>query len=249
MITIENLGLAPRLHPISCQLNGSQLVGIIGPNGAGKSTLLSLLAGQLPATQGRVAFGGDNWLEASALRRRQSLSFMPQQPHADGALTVAAVLQVGLVNLSLSTAVTAEIARVTGLLALQPLLQRTMASLSGGEQRRVHLARALLGDLPWLVLDEPIASLDIHYQLQMMELLRAQARTGKLVMVALHDLSLAARFCDTLLLLDQGVLRAVGEPAQVLSDENLAAAFRIQARWLCTEQGVGWLPQLLQDTD
>lgn len=249
MITIENLGFAPRLHPISCQLNGSQLVGIIGPNGAGKSTLLSLLAGQLPATQGRVAFGGDNWLDSSALQRRQSLSFMPQQPHADGALTVAAVLQVGLVNLSLSTAVTAEIARVTELLALQPLLQRTMASLSGGEQRRVHLARALLGDLPWLVLDEPIASLDIHYQLQMMELLRAQARTGKLVMVALHDLSLAARFCDTLLLLDQGVLRAVGEPAQVLSDENLAAAFRIQARWLCTEQGVGWLPQLLQDTD
>ncbi|WP_411360471.1 ABC transporter ATP-binding protein [Pseudidiomarina salilacus] len=249
MVTIENLGLTPRLQPISCRLSGSQLVGIIGPNGAGKSTLLNLLAGQLPATQGRVEFGGDNWLDSSALQRRQSLSFMPQQPHADGALTVATVLQVGLVNLRLSTPVTAEIARVTELLELQPLLQRPMASLSGGEQRRVHLARALLGDLPWLVLDEPIASLDIHYQLQMMELLRAQARTGKLVMVALHDLSLAARFCDALLLLDQGALRAVGEPAEVLSDENLAAAFRIQARWLCTEQGVGWLPQLLRDAD
>ena len=172
---------------------------------------------------------------------------MPQQPFAEGALSVAEILRVGLVNLQMSIPAACELQRVTELLALHPLLQRPVASLSGGEQRRVHLARALLGDLPWLLLDEPIASLDIHYQLQIMELLRAQADNGKLVMVALHDLSLAARFCNHLVLLHQGQLLAAGAPAQVLSDENLATAFRIRARWLCTEQGVGWLPQRLDD--
>lgn len=244
-LVCHQLSYGQRLRDVSFSATGGQLIGIIGANGAGKTTLLQTLTGQLLPTAGRASFGNADIASITPYARRNLLGFLPQNPAAHVEVTVAHFLRSGLVNLSLEHTAEHEVMRVVELLELSDYLSRPLTQLSGGEQRRVQLARALLGDQPWLACDEPIASLDLHYQLHVMQLLKNLARSGKTVTVALHDLSLAARYCDQLILLHKGQLVAAGEPATVLLDEYLANAFGIQARWLCTEQGVALLPSLL----
>lgn len=241
----HQLSYGERLRDVSFSAKDGQLVGIIGANGAGKTTLLQTLTGQLMPTSGCVSFGDADIASLPPFARRNLLGYLPQNPTAHVEVTVAYFLRSGLVNLTLKGTAELEVMRVVELLELSEYLSRPLTQLSGGEQRRVQLARALLGDQPWLACDEPIASLDLHYQLHVMQLLKNLAYDGKTVTVALHDLSLAARYCDQLILLHNGQLVAAGEPAAVLSDEHLANAFGIQARWLCTEQGVALLPSLL----
>tara|TARA_Y100001973_G_scaffold18871_2_gene27776 strand:- start:5062 stop:5814 length:753 start_codon:yes stop_codon:yes gene_type:complete len=245
----QQLSYGTRLKNVSFTVPEGQLVGIIGANGAGKTTLLHTLTGQLEPSAGSVHFAGVDISQLEPLQRRQLFGFLPQNPSAHAEVSVAHFLQSGLVNLPLKVSASVELARVVKLLQLEDYLGRPFTQLSGGEQRRVQLARALLGDQPWLVCDEPTASLDLHYQLHVMQLLKSLAAQGKTITVALHDLSLAARFCDQLVLLRHGALLAADQPAAVLTDANLAQAFGIKARWLCTEQGVALLPSLLDDQD
>ncbi|CAB0152012.1 Hemin import ATP-binding protein HmuV [Pseudidiomarina piscicola] len=246
-LDVRQLSHSTRLREVSFSANNGQLVGVIGANGAGKSTLLQLLCGVVPADSGTVWYQGDNLLQTPMLERRQLHGYLPQNPLVETDVSVTHFLQAGLVNLKIKQPAS-ELARVVDSMQLEPLMGRPVTQLSGGEQRRVHLARALLGNQPWLICDEPTASLDLYYQLQVMEVLKAQATQGKLVTIALHDLGLAARFCDRLLLLNQAELLAQGTPAEVLSDENLAQAYGIKARWLCTDEGVSLLPSLLTST-
>ncbi|WP_258241192.1 ABC transporter ATP-binding protein [Pseudidiomarina homiensis] len=245
-LVCEELSFGARLQQVSFSAATGQLVGIIGANGAGKTTLLQVLTGQLAPTTGRATFANATIAQLAPLEQRRLIGFLPQNPAAHSDITVAHFLRSGLVNLSLRQSPSAEVKRVVALLNIHDYLARPLTQLSGGEQRRVQLARALLGDQPWLACDEPTASLDLHYQLHVMQLLKRLAQQGKMITVALHDLSLAARFCDQLVLLHKGHLVAAGEPATVLTDDNLASAFGISARWLCTEQGVALLPSLLK---
>lgn len=246
ILECQLVSYAQRLHDVSFATESGQLVGIIGGNGAGKTTLLHTLTAQLTPTRGKITFLGKDIGAASPLERRQMFGFLPQNPGVFSDVSVAHFLASGLVNLPAEKRGQAEVERVMQLLDLLDFRQRALAQLSGGEQRRVQFARALLGNQPLLLCDEPIASLDLGYQLQVMALLRELANAGKTVVVALHDLSLAARFCDSLLLLHKGAQVDFGEPAQVLTDTNLAQTFGIKARWLCTEQGVAMLPTLLK---
>jgi len=211
-----------------------ELVALCGPNGAGKSTLLRLLLGLHVPSSGVVRLGG---VPVETLSRRQiarRAALLPQDAPADLPLTVREAVALGrLPHLERfqveSDADLSAVARALALTDTTELADRPVTELSGGERQRVHLARALAQEAPLLLLDEPIAGLDLSHQLQALDLLRATVDTGRAAVVALHDLSLAARRCDRMLLLAEGALRADAAPAAVLTPEILARHFAVRA--------------------
>jgi iron complex transport system ATP-binding protein len=219
---------------VSFAVGPGELVALCGPNGAGKSTLLRLLLGLHRPSAGEVRLGG---APVAALSRREiarRAALLPQDGPADLPLTVRQAVTLGrlphLPRFQLeSEGDVAAVARALALTDTAALAERPVTELSGGERQRVHLARALAQEAPLLLLDEPIAGLDLSHQLQALDLLRASADTGRGALVALHDLSLAARRCDRMLLLAEGGLRADDAPAAVLTPETLARHFAVRA--------------------
>jgi iron complex transport system ATP-binding protein len=245
MLTIHQLNIAGRLQLTHCAMPEPQFIGVIGANGAGKSTLLAALAGLLPVPAQSISLQQHDLSQLTVQQRRQRISYLPQFAAVTTPVSVLQVLQQGLVNLQLTVRASVAIEQVCDEFNLAPLLSRPMTELSGGEQRRVHVARACLGDAELALFDEPGSGLDIGYQLELMDHLKARSRAGKLVIAALHDLALAAQYCDQLLLLHQGCLVAYGNPDQVLTDQHLANTFGIKATWLCHGEGVALLAQRL----
>jgi iron complex transport system ATP-binding protein len=227
-------GVAPLFTGVTFQIGAGELVGLCGPNGAGKSTLLRLLLGLLQPRAGTVCLHGR---AVETLGRR------------DVARLAALLLQETVIELPLSVREVVAMGRLPHLGRFQPegpsdveaveaamavtdtlaLAERSVMELSGGERHRVHLARAVAQGAPVLMLDEPTASLDLVHQLQAMQLLRTTVAEGKCALVAVHDLSLAARSCDRILLLAGGGLVADAPPAEVLTVENLARHFHVRA--------------------
>lgn len=245
MLRVSGLTITGRLQLFDWRVHQPQFIGVIGTNGAGKSTLLSALAGLLPVAPQTIMLQLHDLAQLSAQQRRQQISYLPQFASVTTPVTVLQVLQQGLVNLQLSQAPEQAIAGVCDEFRLGALLARPITQLSGGEQRRVHVARACLGAPQLVLFDEPGTGLDIGYQLELMDHLKARSQQGQLVIAALHDLALAAQYCDQLLLLHQGQLLAMGPPNQVLSAEHLATSFGITATWLCNDHGVALLAQRL----
>jgi iron complex transport system ATP-binding protein len=237
-ITIERLDVAlggrPVLTGIEAELSPGKLVGVIGPNGAGKSTLARTLLGLLPPAAGRVRLDGRDVSTLAAAERARTIAYLPQGQSLHWPLTVERLVGLGrLPHLApfsrISEADRAAIEgamRATGVLALR---NRDATQLSGGERARALLARALAVEAPVLVADEPLASLDPSHQIEVMALLSAHAKSGMLVLVVLHDLTMAARFCDRLLLLSEGRLAADGPPDAVLTDGALERVYGISA--------------------
>jgi iron complex transport system ATP-binding protein len=227
-------GPAPVFGDVSFAVGAGELVALCGPNGAGKSTLLRLLLGLHTPSAGRVTLAGD---PLAALSRRQiarRAALLPQDAPADVPLSVREAVSLGrlphLGRLQPETEADVEaVARALDATDTTALADRPITELSGGERHRVHLARALAQEAPLLLLDEPIAGLDIAHQLAAMDLLRASTDAGRAVVVALHDLALAARRCDRILLLAGGGLRADARPADVLTRETLADVFGVRA--------------------
>ena len=222
------------LRDVSFAIAPGELVALCGPNGAGKSTLLRLLLGLHAPSAGRVTLAGT---PVAALSRRaiaRHAALLPQDAPADVPLSVREAVALGrLPHLGrLRPETTADVEAVARALAATDttaLAERPLAELSGGERHRVHLARALAQEAPLLLLDEPIAGLDVAHQLAAMDLLRATVDGGRAVVVALHDLALAARRCDRMLLLAGGTLCADARPADVLTPETLARVFGVHA--------------------
>ena len=228
------IGSKPILQEVSLTIRPGELLGLVGPNGAGKTTLLRVLAGLLDPGHGSVTYDGDSAraLGRQALARR--VSFLAQGGDISWPLSVEAV--VGLSRLphrrpfaGPSKMDLAAIATALDHCDVAGFRERTMATLSGGEQRRVLLARALAVEASYLLADEPLAGLDPLHQLEVMALLKQTSRRGTGVVVVLHDLALASRFCDRLALVDHGRLLAEGSPAAVLDDDSLRAVFGIEA--------------------
>ena len=215
------------LEGLDCTLHAGEVLGVIGPNGAGKSTLLRVLAGI------DTPDAGTCWLQGQALQalapqqRARQLGYLEQRPRLHWPLQVEDVVALGRLPHADRDATT--IARALALTDTLSLRARPFHTLSEGEKVRVNLARLLAAETPVLLADEPVAALDPWYQLQVMELLRKLANDGFAVLLVLHELSLAARFCDRLLLLDQGKVAATGAAAEVLSPANLARVYRIDA--------------------
>ncbi len=222
------------LDDVGFTAESGALIGVVGPNGAGKTTLLRALAGIQRERAGTVSLF-DRPIEdyrPRPLARR--LAYMPQHATIHWDLPVEDVVMLGrsphLPAWSQPGAADrAVVARVMAALEIEPLARRSARALSGGERARVLLGRALAGEPDILLADEPVAGLDPYHSLEVMDHLLGLARGGALVLVVLHDLSLAMRFCDRLILLDEGRVAHDGAPAETLDDDRLAAVYRIEA--------------------
>lgn len=221
----------PILDAVGLQFAPGRLVGLIGPNGAGKTTLLRLLAGLSRPDRGMVRLGGCPIHDLPAMRRARCLSYLAQGGQAHWPLGADAVVALGRLPHGDGTtpADRAAIARAMALTGTTGFAGRRIDRLSGGETVRVLLARALAVEAPVLLVDEPVAALDPAHQLDVMTVLADQARQGAVVIAVLHDLSLAARFCDRLVLLTQGRVLADGDATEVLAARHLATAYGIHA--------------------
>ncbi|MEX2481030.1 MAG: ABC transporter ATP-binding protein [Gammaproteobacteria bacterium] len=220
------------LENIDLALAEGQFLGIIGPNGAGKTSLLRILAGLEAPSGGQVLCAGEPLASMAAARRARHLGYHAQNPELHWSLRVSDILRLGRVPhqgalLRHDQADNAAIARAVAMTGLGPLLKRRGDSLSGGELARVHIARLLAGEHRVLLADEPIANLDPRFQIDVMNLLRQHAAQGGANVVVLHDLAIAARFCDALILMDQGRVHAAGTPAEVLTSTHLSTVFGV----------------------
>lgn len=217
------------LSNVDLQLHAGEVLGIVGPNGAGKSTLLKLLAGIEVPSSGQVLLDAAP-LHASEKTARE-LGWLEQRPQVQWSLQVEQVVALGRLPHGDADTAHAEqsIAHAFATTATDGLRERAFHSLSEGEKVRVHLARVLAAEPRIVLADEPVAALDPWYQLQVLDLLRAEARRGKAVALVLHDLQLAARYCERLLVLDRGTVKACGPAAETLTESLLADVWRIAA--------------------
>jgi iron complex transport system ATP-binding protein len=212
-------------------VHAGNLIGVIGPNGAGKSTLLRGLAGLLPPTTGTVTLDGTALSAVPARRRARSIAYLPQERTVHWPLTVERVVALGRQPYGAGGGAsdTAAIETAIADAVIGPLRDRIVTSLSGGELARVLLARALAQTPRLLLADEPTAGLDPGHQLALFERLTGLSRSGIAVVVALHDLSLALRYCSHILLLCNGRTLGFGPPREVVTAASLAAAYGIEA--------------------
>ncbi|MDO8397029.1 MAG: ABC transporter ATP-binding protein [Bradyrhizobium sp.] len=231
-----NVELAGRLvlNDISLSLASGHLVALVGPNGAGKTTLLRALAGLLPS-DGAIHVGGEALSSLSLRDRARRFAYLPQGHIVHWPLPARDIVALGRYPhgatdpARLSPKDSEAVLRAMRATDVMEFSDRRVTELSGGERSRVALARVLAVEAPVILADEPTASLDPRYQLDVMKSLRAAADRGVLVIVVTHDLGLAARFADTVLVLSEGRLVVQGTPAAALSEQVMADVFRISA--------------------
>jgi len=221
------------LRDVGFDVSAGQWVGVLGPNGAGKTTLLRAIGGHIPF-EGTIRLGGTSVDQMPDQARARTLAFVRQARSLTFDFTVEEFVLLGRAPHRgwLQAYRSADRERVREALArvdLEGFASRSVLSLSGGEMQRVFLAQALVQDADLLMLDEPTAHLDVHYQFSFMEQVRAQVAEGRTVLAVGHDLELAARYADRLLLLDDGELRAEGPPASVLTPDRIVEVFGMRA--------------------
>ena len=227
------LGDTQALDAVSIEAEPGEILGLIGPNGAGKSTLLRVLAGLTRPDSGLVRLGGTPLRRMNAGERARRIAYMPQHD-ANHAFTALETVLMGryphLGRFELEGRRDRKIARAamerTETVRFE---SRQLDRLSGGERQRVVLARALAQRADVFLLDEPSSSLDLRYRLSIMETLQKEIELRQVtVVVALHDVFLAGRYCDRLALMSDGVIDSVGEPGDVLTTDNLRRVFGVE---------------------
>ena len=220
------------LDRVSVGFEPGRIAAVVGPNGAGKSTLLKTLAGLLPAAHGRVTLGGRVLGELDRRERARALAFLPQERSVHWPLAVRAVVALGRLPHrdkahGESPRDSEAIEAAMRAMDVAPFAARSVQELSGGERARVLFARALAQEAPVLLADEPTAGLDPAHALALFATLQRLAAEGRTVVVALHDLSLAARFCHDAIVLRAGRVLASGGVAETLTAERLSKAFGV----------------------
>ena len=233
------------VNQVSLDVHKGELVGLIGPNGAGKSTLLNLLAGLEACDAGDVRLDGEDITAMGGVRRSRLLAWVAQSGPVNWPLTVERIITLGRRphmgpwqrltdddNRAIEAAIVAT--------DCESLRLQDATTLSGGERTRMLLARALAAQPRLLLADEPVAALDLKHQLQTMTVLREFARDDRACLVVLHDLSLAARYCDRLYLMLEGQVVAEGVPSIVLNAKNLREVYGVEV-----EFGDGDIPSIV----
>jgi iron complex transport system ATP-binding protein len=212
---------------VSVSVDQGELIGLIGPNGAGKSTLLSALAGIEKPGSGSIHLDGQALLDIPIIERAAKIGWLEQLGTVHWPISVERLVMLGRIpHLPTWGNPTKKdndaVENAIAVADCASIRKQIVTTLSGGERSRVLLARALAAEPTMLYADEPVSALDLGHQLQTMQLLRDFASNEKAVIVVLHDLSLAARYCDKLYLMHEGEVVAQGSPATVLSTENIA---------------------------
>ncbi len=237
LLKIENLSVSLSNKPVLCNINLSvsrgELIGLIGPNGAGKSTLLKSIVGLISIEKGIVSLKQKNLHSMESTQRAREIAYLAQGQIAHWPLTVERVVALGRFphmahwqSPSREDQVIIDRAMLSA--DVKQFHDQKISNLSGGERMRVLLARALAVRATLLLADEPIASLDPAHALSVMQLLRSSCKTGDTVITVLHDLTLAARYCHHLILMDRGTVIASGSPAEVLTSEHLKQVYNIE---------------------
>ena len=222
------------LRDVSFALQPGHLVALVGPNGAGKTTLLRALAGLIPS-DGSIRIGGEALSQLSLRERAKRFAYLPQGHVVHWPLPARDIVALGrdphgaTDPSRLSPGDAEAVERAMQAADVTEFAARRVTELSGGERSRVALARVFAVEAPVILADEPTASLDPRHQIDVMKGLRAAADRGTLVIVVTHDLGLAARFADTLLVLSDGRLVSQGQPADALTDQIMADVFRVSA--------------------
>ncbi|MBB4615190.1 ABC transporter ATP-binding protein [Novosphingobium taihuense] len=232
---LEALGLtiAHRLHEVTVQLRSGRVTAIVGPNGAGKSTLLAALAGLIQPTSGAVTLTSHPLTQLPPQERARRIGYLPQSGEVAWNLAVRTL--VGLGRLPHRTDAAENYAAVADAIAtmqLEPLADRALSTLSGGERARALLARVLATRPQWILADEPLAALDLAHQQALIRRLRDLAQEGRGVVLVVHDLALAMNHADHVLVLDRGRLIAQGPPQDALSENVIAKVWNLNASWL-----------------
>ncbi|MEI6664910.1 MAG: ABC transporter ATP-binding protein [Chloroflexota bacterium] len=243
MTTATTTGTLLRLHDlevrigdttivrgVSLEVRRGEVLGLIGPNGAGKSTLLRAATGLLPLAHGTVEVAGAPLDQLDRRARAQAIAVVQQIPEAPPTMRVAELVLLGRnPHLGLLAresahdyAVTQEAMERAG---CADLVDRMLGTLSGGQRRRAFIARALAQEASLLLLDEPTANLDVQAQCEIFELVRSLAADGAGVLVVVHDLTLAATYCDRLVLLAAGSVVAEGAPHEVVTSANVTRVY------------------------
>ncbi len=242
------LGGRAVLDDVSITAAPGALVGLIGPNAAGKTTLVRVLAGLATPEAGTVTLDSRPVAEIGRDARARAVAYLEQDAACHWPLAVRRLVALGRLpwlgpfqRTGASDA--AAIAEAMADAEITPLADRPITTLSGGERARAFLARALAGTPRVLLADEPVARLDPYHQMKVMELLRAQAARGGAVVAVLHDLTLAARFCDRLVLLAAGRVAAEGPPTEVLTPESLARVYGVAAAFGADADGPYVVPR------
>ena len=236
MLKIEALtvayGLKTVVHGLSLEAFPGEILALIGPNGAGKSTVIRAVSGVVPIASGRVLVNGEDLAGYSTIQRARTLAVVPQARQSGGAFTVEQAVMMGrtpyLGWLGREGEVDREVVR-TALeqTSLASFADRQIANLSGGEQQRVLLARALAQSTPVLLLDEPTNHLDLQHQTNLLSLVKDLARKQELtVLMAMHDLNLVSFYADKAALIVRGRIRELGTPQQVIRAEHISAAYQ-----------------------
>lgn len=237
MITIHSLSVAYgnqlAVQDVSISVQAGQILAIIGPNGAGKTTLIKAISGILPAKSGKIIMAGSDLTDMPPSQRARHLAVVPQASNLPGSFSVYQTVLLGRTPYLGWMGQAGEKDHAHVRLALKrtqtdELAERRVGELSGGEQQRVLLARALTQNTKILLLDEPTTHLDLHHQSGLLNLVRQLAITENLaIMMVLHDLNLASLYADQLALMVNGRLQAVGNPESVLTEANLAATYKM----------------------
>ncbi len=224
-----NLGRRRVIDGVSLDIAPGEFVGLIGPNGAGKSTLMRAALGLIPAG-GDIRLGGVAITDLGPVARAERAAWLPQGREIAWAMPVAALVALGrIAHRARPEADRTAIARAMERMDVAGFADRPATELSGGEQARVLIARALAQEAPLMLADEPAAGLDPAHQLDLMATFSGLAREGSGVLASMHDLGLAVRWCDRLVLMAGGRIVADGPPAAVVTAGNLSQVYGVEA--------------------
>ena len=244
MLKVNNIyyGVKDRqiLNGTDLEVNAGEFVGLIGPNGSGKSTLLKNIYKVLKPRKGAVSLMDEDLLAMSNREMAQKLAVVIQEHETAFDFTVKEVIRMGRhARKGLLEADNAEddalMEQVLARTGLNPIQEQSFLTLSGGEKQRVLIARALVQDTPCLILDEPTNHLDIKYQLELMELVKSLGRT---MLAAIHDLNIAAQYCDRLYAIKDGHIVASGTPEKMLTPELIRSLYEVEAKVGRDEDGI-----------
>ena len=238
MLTIENLTVSYTGHSILENLDltipEGSITALIGPNGCGKSTLLKAISGGTKISSGKVYLNGQNLTKLGHKKRAKILSILPQSPITPDGISVQQLVsfgrnpylsQWGKLNADDHQKVHSALSE-TNLVALA---ERTVDSLSGGQRQRAWIAMVLAQDTEYIILDEPTTYLDLSYQIELLEMMQKMNKKGKTIIVVLHDLNQACRYCDHLVVMKKGQLIAQGDPLKIFNSQLLKDVFDLNA--------------------